>query len=193
MLIEVWGMYIKDEIKNTHKSNLTVSSDASILDQLKEESVEKDLSLNTLVNQILRLHVDWHSSASRAGFLPVRRVAILKFLERYTEDELYQIGQDVAKETNKDLVLLMRDKFDVDNALHVLESWLKASNYRYRDIVTGNTHKIVIHHDMGTKWARYLSGVFVGVFGLFGVHDIQFDFTQCTLICILNLKMASSN
>src|SRR5579864_3629014 len=150
-------MYMKGDTKINQKSNLTVSSDSSILEQLKEESVEKDLSLNTLVNQILKLHVDWYSNASRAGFLPIRRVAIQKFLERYTEDELYQIGQDVAKETNKDLVLLMRDKFDVDNALHVLESWLKASNYRYRDIVTGHIHKIVIHHDMGTKWARYLS------------------------------------
>ena len=98
---------MKGELKVNHKSNLTISSDELMLDQLKEESVEKDLSLNALVNQILRLHVDWYSNASKAGFLPIRRITIQKFLERFTEDDLYQIGQDVAKETNKDLVLLM--------------------------------------------------------------------------------------
>lgn len=178
---------MKGELKVSHKSNLTIASDELILGRLKQESVEKDLSLNTLVNQILRLHVDWYSNASNAGFLPIRRVTIQKFLERYEEDELYQIGQDIAKETNKDLVLLMRERFDIENALHVFESWMKASNYPYRHTITGSTHKIVVHHDMGTKWARYLSGVFAGVLELFGVRDVQFDYTQCTLICILNM------
>jgi len=178
---------MKGELKIGHKSNLTISSDELMLGRLKQESVEKDLSLNTLVNQILRLHVDWYSNASKAGFLPIRRIAIQKFLERFTEDELYQIGKDVAKETNKDLVLLMRDKFDLENALHVFESWMKASNYPYRHTITGNTHKFVIHHDMGTKWARYLSGVFAGVLELFGICDVEFDYTQCTLICILDM------
>src|SRR5437870_605868 len=178
---------MKGELKVNHKSNLTISSDELMLDQLKEESVEKDLSLNALVNQILRLHVDWYSNASKAGFLPIRRITIQKFLERFTEDDLYQIGQDVAKETNKDLVLLMRDKFDIENALHVLELWMKASNYPYRHNVTGRTHKIVIYYDMGTKWASYLSGVFAGILELFGIHEVQFDHTQCILICILNI------
>jgi predicted hydrocarbon binding protein len=178
---------MKGELKLSQKSNLTISSDEKILGRLKEESVEKDLSLNTLVNQILRLHVDWYSNASKVGFLPIRKITIQKFLERYTEDELYQIGQDVAKETNKDLVLLMRDRFDIENALHVFESWMKASNYPYRHTITGSTHKIVIHHDMGTKWARYLSGVFAGVLELFGIRDVQFDYTQCTLSCILDI------
>jgi len=178
---------LKGELKLSHKSNLTISSDELILGRLREESVERSLSLNTLVNQILKLHVDWYSNASKAGFLPIRRVAIQKFLERYTEDELYQIGQDVAKETNKDLVLLMRDRFDIENALHLFESWMKASNYPYRHTVTGSTHKIVVHHDMGTKWGRYLSGVFAGVLELFDIHDVQFDYTQCTLICIMNI------
>jgi predicted hydrocarbon binding protein len=178
---------MKGELKVKHKSNLTISSDEEVLDALKEEAEEKDFSLNTLVNQILNLHVDWHSNATKAGFLPIRRIAIQKFLERYTEDELYQIGLDVAKETNKDLVLVMRDKFDVDTALNVLESWMKVSNYSYRHTVTDRTHKIVIHHDMGTKWGRYLSGVFAGVFELFNITDIHFDHTQCTLICLINM------
>src|SRR6267143_1510433 len=169
------GVLMRGELKVSQKSNLTVSSDEFMLNRLKEESLEKDLSLNSLVNQILKLHVDWYSNASKAGFLPIRRIAIQKFLERYNEDELYQIGLDVAKETNKDLVLLMRDKFDLENALHVLESWMKASNYSYRHVVTGSTRKIVIHHDMGTKWSRYLSGVFAGVLELFGVRDVIFD------------------
>ena len=178
---------MRGELKVCLKSNLTISSDDLILDQLKEESFEKDLSLNTLVNQILRMHVDWYSNASKAGFLPIRRIAIQKFLERYTEDELYQIGKDVTKETNKDLVLIMRDKFDKENALDVFESWMKASNYPYKHTITGSTHKIVIHHDMGTKWSRYLSGVFAGVLELFGICDVDFDHTQCTLICIINM------
>ena len=178
---------MKEELKLNQKSNLTISSDDLILDKLKEESVEKEISLNSLVNQILRLHVDWYSNASKAGFLPIRRITIQKFLERYHEDELYQIGLDVAKETNKDLVLLMRDKFDLENALHVFESWMKASNYPFKHIVTDRTHKIIVQHDMSTKWSRYLSGVFAGVLVLFGVHDVDFDHTQCTLVCIIKM------
>src|SRR5207245_9086755 len=106
---------MKGELKVNYKSNLTISSDELMLDQLKEESVEKDLSLNALVNQILRLHVDWYSNASKAGFLPIRRITIQKFIERFTEDDIYHIRQDVDKETYIYFVLLMRYKLDFIN------------------------------------------------------------------------------
>ena len=47
----------------------TFRLDKSVLDRLGLEAESKQISLNALLNQIVRSHTDWHAYAARAGFI----------------------------------------------------------------------------------------------------------------------------
>jgi hypothetical protein len=59
----------------------------------------------------------------------------------------------VTKSQYSDIILLLRDEYDVTSTLDVLETWIRVSGYRYKHEVNddGNIHRFVIHHDMGRK------------------------------------------
>jgi hypothetical protein len=47
---------------------------------LREEAKQKDISTNTLLNQIVKEHLNWHANASKAGFIAVRRLLITNLM-----------------------------------------------------------------------------------------------------------------
>src|SRR5919112_916723 len=81
-------------IKHRHSSeplkteSLTCRIDKTILNKLKNEAQQKEISVNTLINQTLRHHFDWHSNAAKAGFIPVRRSLIIKLMEQVSDEDI---------------------------------------------------------------------------------------------------------
>ena len=69
---------------------------------------QKDISTNTLVNKLIKDHLNWHSNAAKAGFIPVRRPFISKIIKYLPEQEIISLAEYMAKTTNKDSILLMK-------------------------------------------------------------------------------------
>jgi hypothetical protein len=87
------------------------------------------------------MHADWHSNAGKAGFLPVTRSLLVELLKRHSDKDISEIARYVAKETTKDIVLLLRKQYNTKLYLDVIETSIKASNYPYQHEVndTRNT------------------------------------------------------
>ena len=64
---------MSDEIQKQATEGITFRIPSSSISQLREESKMKQVSLNTLVNQILKDHLDWHRYAAQAGMFHVPR------------------------------------------------------------------------------------------------------------------------
>lgn len=64
-------MLSTDISKPKRTVTMTFRIDESILNVLKEESERKDISLNTLVNHVLKQYVDWDMYAAKAGMIPI--------------------------------------------------------------------------------------------------------------------------
>jgi hypothetical protein len=173
----------------TAKDNesITFRLDATVLARLREEASQKDISVNTLVSQIAKDHVSWHSIAPKAGFISVRKALITKLLERYSDEEIGKNAAIIAKTMTKDLFLLLRHEYNLHTGLDILDTWLKMSGYNYSHIKkqqaddVGVFHSFVVQHDMGTKWSMYLVELFKIVASEFGISDYQFDLTPNTL------------
>jgi len=66
----------------------------------------------------------------------------------------------VAKTTNNDSILLMKNQYTLKSALDLLESWIKISGYPHRHEEINNhqkKHSYVIQHDMGMKVSIYFA------------------------------------
>jgi hypothetical protein len=159
--------------------------DSKLLRNLRSEAEQKDISTNTLVNQIIKEHLNWHSNAAKAGFIAVRRPFVTRVINNLSEQEIIFLAEYVAKSANKDAVLLLKKEYTIESALDFLETWIKISGYPYRHEVTNSgqkSHLYVIQHDMGMKWSIYLANLYQFLFDELGEKKkIEFDKTENTV------------
>jgi hypothetical protein len=165
--------------------SVTFRINSEVLKNLRREAEQKDISINMLVNKLIKDHLNWHSNAAKAGFISVRRPFVLMVVKYLPEQEIISLAEYVAKTTNKDSILLMKNEYTIESALNFLESWIKISEYPYRHEETNNgqnKHSYVIQHDMGMKVSTYLASLFQFLLDELGQNKmIEFDKTEHTL------------
>jgi hypothetical protein len=165
----------------------TFRFDSETMISLRQEAKQKDISTNTLLNQIVKEHLKWHVNASNAGFIAVRRLLITSLISHLSEQEIISVAENVAKNTNKDTILLLENEYTMKSALDFIEDWIKISGYKYkhREINDGqNRHMYVIQHDMGIKWSIYLANLYQFLFDEVKKDDkrrIKFEKTENTI------------
>jgi hypothetical protein len=171
--------------------SVTFRINSKLLKNLRREAVQKDISTNTLVNKLIKDHLNWHSNAAKAGFISVRRPFVSKIIKYLPEQEIVSLAEYVAKTTNKDSILLMKNEYTIKSALDFLESWIKLSGYPYRHEGTNNgqnKHSYVIQHDMGMKASLYLASLYQFLFDELGQNKtIEFDKTEHTLAFTIDI------
>src|SRR5690242_4807858 len=172
-----------------HQSeSITFRLDSTILNKLHREAEQKDISVNTLVSHIIRRHIDWHSNAAKAGFVTVRRGLLSNLINRLSNEEISSIAEYIAKNDTKDFVLLLRNEYNIESALDVIETWIKISGYPYRHEANYNRHSYVIQHDMGTNWSLYMAEQYRFLFEEFGLRRVEFDVNDNTLDFVVDTE-----
>jgi hypothetical protein len=111
-----------ETIKQRQSESITFRLDSTILNKLHHEADQKDISVNTLVSHIIRRHIDWYSNAAKAGFVTVRRGLLSNLINRLSEKEISSTAEYIAKNETKDFVLLLRNKYNIESALDVIET-----------------------------------------------------------------------
>ena len=179
--------------RNPAKSNnesITFRIYSDAVSRLRKEANEKDISFNTLVNQILKNHVEWHSVAADAGFISVRRGFVKTIIDRLSDDEVKILAEHIAKTTNHDILMIFENKINIESAINFLEAWLRASGFAYRyGLKEHNTHSFVIQHDMGKKWALYLGELFRHLFAECKANKFVYDARESTLSFLLEAQL----
>ena len=167
--------------------SITFRIESEILASLRQEAKRKDVSVNTLVSQIARQHTSWYAMAAQAGFISVRKPLITKLLENQDDEQIRSLAGYVAKNSNKDFILMLRRKYNIHSVLSIIDTWIRISGYSYNhnieDIDYSNrVHMFVIHHGMGRRWSLYLAELYKNLFEEFEVSNAQFEITDSTLV-----------
>jgi hypothetical protein len=145
---------MKDKRKKTTEG-VTFRIPSNTLSELREESDKKRVSLNTLVNQIFKDHIDWHRYASQARSIDFPRSVISRVFDKLTQEELSEIAVDIAKKNFVDLALL-RGEVTISFYLDTIENWLRVSALPYKHEVNDNVHNFIIEHRMGKNFSFFL-------------------------------------
>lgn len=124
------------------------------------EAGQKQVRLNTLMNQIVKSHVEWHSSAAIAGFIPVRRELIKRLMDPLTEKQIDDLARYVVKDLVGTALLIIVKNRNTNSVVELLERWLRVSGFDYHLEVEGDHRMYVIQHNMGRKWSYYLARLF---------------------------------
>ena len=81
----------KDAATSKKSRSITFRLDTLTLDELQKEADLKELSLNVLVNQVLRRYVEWDRYESKLGMMPVPKLMLTTLI-----DETLQVAVDAG-------------------------------------------------------------------------------------------------
>lgn len=159
--------------------SVTFRLDSSIVDDLQQEADHQEISLNVLVNQILRRYRDWDRYEIRLGMMPVPKVMLTSLIDRavavaknsgikdidpYREQIIGQAA-DTAFGLMKDEVLYMRRSYNLWTLLSVLQEYMKVSGINSdHKIEPGGRHVFVIQHELGENWSLFTKGLMHKIF-----------------------------
>jgi hypothetical protein len=163
----------EDTTTSTHSKktrSVTFRLDASVIDELQTEADTREISLNVLVNQVLKRYAEWDRFESKLGMMPVPKVMLstlidksisvardsgIKDVERYRDDIIRQAAQ-IAFDLMKDAVLYMKRHYSLWVVLAVLEEYMKVSGINADHKLEGSRkHVFVIQHELGENWSLF--------------------------------------
>ncbi len=174
--------------KRIESESITFRVPSRILTQLREESEMKQVSLNTLSNQIFTDHIVWHNYARQTGLFYVPKPLISRAINELAEEQLSTIAEETVKNKLKDFVLLLKDEFTVSSFLEMTEDWARISDFPYKHEFNqdGTINRLIIQHDLGKNYAFLLKEIY-----RFALEDLlnektEFELTDNTLV--LNMR-----
>lgn len=167
-----------ERIAKSSNGSVTFRFDNDILNQLRSESDQKRISLNTLASQIFRSHVEYDMYASRAGMASFPKSLLVWIMDRLTEQEVDQLSEYIAKNEIKDMTLLVKNQYSISAFLDMIESWLRVSGFAYRRHVSDSDQTFVIQHDMGKRWSTYFEKLIKYVFEDLNENKPAFNITD---------------
>src|SRR5262249_46252249 len=141
--------------------SVTLRTDASVIDGMQAESQNREVSLNVLVNQVLKRHVEWDEFKIKVGMMSVPKVMLsslfdraigpanstaVKDIERYR----YKVKREAASIAFgliRESVLFMKKHY---NLWVVLEEYMKVSGINSDHRLKGSRrHVFLIQHELG--------------------------------------------
>jgi len=178
----------EDGKKRSESESITFRVPSRILNQLREESAKKQVSLNTLSNQVFTDHIVWHNYARQTGLFYVPKPLISRAINELTEEQLSSIAEDTVKNKLKDLVLLLKDEFTVSSFLDMTEDWARISDFPYKHEISqdGTISRLVIQHDLGKNYAFLLKEMYRFALEELLNEKTEFELTDNTLV--LNVR-----
>jgi hypothetical protein len=157
------------------KENITFRLEKSMLEKINFESAQKGVSMNTIANNILIDYFDWNGSAPKAGIIPMHKTVLSMLFDKLSEKEVIEVAEFFAKFKVKDMLLVLKNSYDVGAFLETFESWLKSSSLSYTKTVNHESQMYVITHEMGNKWSLYMWYLLKTVFQNMGLGNVTFE------------------
>ncbi len=127
---------------------------AHIVTELETEAMQKKISQNVLVKQILEKYVNWDRFADNIGMVPVPKDVLKTLGEEMEGDSINKII-DVMIPLVKDWVMFMKGNYDLKRAIEAFEDYMRASGMTSDHRIEGEVHHFIVQHNLGIKWSLF--------------------------------------
>jgi len=171
------------EKQNTYQSkksrSVTFRLDSKVIDELQTEADKREISLNVLVNQVLKRYAEWDRYENKIGMMPVPRMILsnlidraisiakssgIKDVDRY-RDQIIKQAAELAFTLMKDSVLFMKKQYNLWAVLSVLEEYMKVSGIKAdHKLEASQKHVFIIQHELGENWSLFTKELLALIF-----------------------------
>jgi hypothetical protein len=149
-----------ERVTSTKKTkSITFRIDTMVIEELQREADGAEISLNVLVNQVLKRYVEWDRFENKLGMVPIPKSILSSLINQTMEvaaeakiidTEAYRAkivkhAAESALNVMKDTVMFMRNDYNFWTVLDVLRRYMKVagitSDHR---LEPGNKHVFII-------------------------------------------------
>jgi len=145
-------------------STFTLRIDEGIAKSLQNDSQLQDISLNTLINKILKRYVEWDSYEPKVGMIPMAKPVITTLFNMMTEEEILDLVSNFGKSVVQDIAYFMKMKSDPDSFLTWFEIRMRRSFVEFNHLQENDRHIYILKHDLGYKWSLYHKKILERIF-----------------------------
>lgn len=140
------------------KGSVTFSSRIhnDIFSILEKEASSKNISINSLVNNILGKYASLDRHADDLGLISLTKRAVTSIFHGMDDQEIKRIATEVGGVVHKELVFLKFNELTFENLIQVLV--INATRYgsvKYN--FEKSKHSICIHHGVCEEFSRFLT------------------------------------
>lgn len=182
--------------------SITFRLDTKVIDELQREAVGEEISLNVMVNQILRRYIEWDRFENKVGMVPIPKSVLCSLIDQTLEaaaeakiadfevyrDKIVKRAAKSALKAMKDTVLFMRNDYSFWTVLDVLRRYMKVagitSDHR---VEQGRKHVFMLQHDMGETWSLFAKELLLMIFAELANVKAEIDATDKIVKAEVNL------
>jgi len=183
--------------------SVTFRLDSAVIDELQAEADNREISLNVLVNQVMKRYSEWDRFENKIGMMPVPKVILsslidkaisvakssgIKDIDRY-RDEIIKQAALLAFGLMKDSVLFMKRQYNLWVVLAVLEEYMKVSGIKADHKIEGSRkHVFIIQHELGENWSLFTKELLGLIFQNLANVKAEINTTPNTTVATVVLK-----
>ena len=140
---------------------------------LQEDAKRQNVSVNTLVNQIILAYSSFDRYIKRLHLIKVTRPTFRRVLEASKEDAIIEAGQQAGSDVPKFLMLAKGGALSLQAALDHLRGLADYGNlFEYAESFEGRRRVITLAHELGPKGTLFLAHYVQTVFESVGSHPV---------------------
>ena len=172
--------------KETTRS-ITYRLPSKIVEELETEAMNKKISQNVLVKQILEKYVNWDRFGDKIGMIPIPKGILDSLGAEMDGNDINEIIKTVLP-IIKDTVLFMKGKYDLKRCIETLEDYMRVSGMKSDHRIEGELHHFIIQHKLGMNWSFFTEQLLKEIFNQFIPNkNIKFQTTKNTIIATIPL------
>jgi hypothetical protein len=127
-----------------------------IFSVLEKEASSKNISINSLVNNILGKYVSLERHANDIELITLTKRAVTSIFEGMNEKSIHKLATECGGVVHRELVFLKFDQMTFDNLMQVIV--INATRYgTVKHNSENSIHNICIHHGACIEFSTFLS------------------------------------
>jgi hypothetical protein len=125
---------------------------------LEEEARKRNISLNTLVNQLFLSFANFDRSFQKFGMLKISNVAYRRTLNAVPDDDIIETAREVAQNSARVVLLTRYGTLSLAGVLEYLKSLADyAYWFEYNEVLSPEKKRVVtLTHNLGGKFSLFM-------------------------------------
>ena len=173
--------------KKEKTKTITYRLPEKLVQELETEAMQRGISQNVLVKQIIEKFVQWDRFGDKIGMIPVPR-KILQSLGKELEGSDINMIIQLLMPVIKDNVMFMKGKYDLKRCIETLEDYMRASGMKSDHRTEGSLHHFIVQHELGMSWSLFTEQLLKEIFHEFlPEQNVKTQTTESTVITTIAL------
>jgi hypothetical protein len=131
--------------------------DESALNALQEDAKKQNISVNTLINQLILTYANYDRPMKRFHIVKVSASTFRHILQAARNETIIEAGKLAGNDGPKTSILAKSGELTAENALDYLKTMGDYSAlFEYSELIHGGKVNITLTHDFGPKGSLFL-------------------------------------